>query len=501
MKPKAEKAKGRIRILISRLRTNSMLSRNTLRKRDCTGDLFVIRIISSISTIPFFQKICRMNIAQQLHEAVGRIHGQIPEVEVPELGDEEEPVSEAAIPADPNVKNYSYTVVDGEVYFRENSIMVKPRLNATATARVIGMVELRDCVNRLIDLQMDDADALSIQAEQKKLNTLYDAFTARFGLISNRGNELAFSDDNSYYLLSSLEVLDEDGNLQRKADMFTKRTIQPHRAVTHVDTASEALAVSISEKARVDMPYMAQLTGKTEAELAAELRGIIFRVPNETDGAGGPQYAAADEYLSGNVRQKLVEAQRAADADPMYQDNVEALRQALPKDLDASEIDLRLGATWIDQKYIQQFMYEILQTPGYLRGRIRVLYSQFTVEWSVTNKTAIPYDDVAAYMNFGTERASAYRILEDTLNLRDVRIYDTIRDGDTERRVLNQKETTLAQQKQQALKDAFKDWIWKEPQRRQELVRSYNERFNAIRPREYDGKHIVNRTKKLTVLN
>lgn len=431
------------------------------------------------------------DLAQQLHEAVGRIHGQIPEVEVPELGDEEEPVSEAAIPADPNVKNYSYTVVDGEVYFRENSIMVKPRLNATATARVIGMVELRDCVNRLIDLQMDDADALSIQAEQKKLNTLYDAFTARFGLISNRGNELAFSDDNSYYLLSSLEVLDEDGNLQRKADMFTKRTIQPHRAVTHVDTASEALAVSISEKARVDMPYMAQLTGKTEAELAAELRGVIFRVPNETDGVGGPQYAAADEYLSGNVRQKLAEAQRAADADPMYQDNVEALRQALPKDLDASEIDLRLGATWIDQKYIQQFMYETLQTPRYLQGRIRVLYSQFTVEWSVTSKTAIPYDDVAAYMNFGTERASAYRILEDTLNLRDVRIYDTIRDGDTECRVLNQKETTLAQQKQQALKDAFKDWIWKEPQRRQELVRSYNERFNAIRPREYDGKHIV----------
>ena len=431
------------------------------------------------------------DLAQQLHEAVGRIHGQIPEVEVPELGDEEEPVSEAAIPADPNVKNYSYTVVDGEVYFRENSIMVKPRLNATATARVIGMVELRDCVNRLIDLQMDDADALSIQAEQKKLNTLYDAFTARFGLISNRGNELAFSDDNSYYLLSSLEVLDEDGNLQRKADMFTKRTIQPHRAVTHVDTASEALAVSISEKARVDMPYMAQLTGKTEAELAAELRGVIFRVPNETDGVGGPQYAAADEYLSGNVRQKLAEAQRAADADPMYQDNVEALRQALPKDLDASEIDLRLGATWIDQKYIQQFMYETLQTPRYLQGRIRVLYSQFTVEWSVTSKTAIPYDDVAAYMNFGTERASAYRILEDTLNLRDVRIYDTIRDGDTECRVLNQKETTLAQQKQQALKDAFKDWIWKDPQRRQELVRSYNDRFNAIRPREYDGKHIV----------
>ena len=431
------------------------------------------------------------DLAQQLHEAVGRIHGQIPEVEVPELGDEEEPVSESAIPADPNVKNYSYTVVDGEVYFRENSIMVKPRLNATATARVIGMVELRDCVNRLIDLQMDDADALSIQAEQKKLNTLYDAFTARFGLISNRGNELAFSDDNSYYLLSSLEVLDEDGNLQRKADMFTKRTIRPHRAVTHVDTASEALAVSISEKARVDMPYMAQLTGKTEAELAAELRGVIFRVPNETDGVGGPQYAAADEYLSGNVRQKLAEAKRAADADPMYQDNVEALRQALPKDLDASEIDLRLGATWIDQKYIQQFMYETLQTPRYLQGRIRVLYSQFTVEWSVTSKTAIPYDDVAAYMNFGTERASAYRILEDTLNLRDVRIYDTIRDGDTECRVLNQKETTLAQQKQQALKDAFKDWIWKDPQRRQELVRSYNDRFNAIRPREYDGKHIV----------
>ena len=441
------------------------------------------------------QLVCKpipgVDLAQQLHEAVGRIHGQIPAVELPELGGEEETVSEAAIPADPNVKNFSYTVVDGEVYFRENSIMVKPRLNATATARVIGMVELRDCVNRLIDLQMDDADALSIQAEQKKLNTLYDAFTARFGLISSRGNELAFSDDNSYYLLSSLEVLDEDGNLQRKADMFTKRTIQPHRAVTHVDTASEALAVSISEKAGVDMPYMAQLTGKTEAELATELRGVVFRVPDETDGAGGPRYAAADEYLSGNVRQKLAQAQRAADADPMYQDNVEALRQALPKDLDASEIDLRLGATWINQKYIQQFMYETLQTPGYLRGRVRVLYSPFTVEWSVTNKTAIPYDDVAAYMNFGTERASAYRILEDTLNLRDVRIYDTIRDGDTERRVLNQRETTLAQQKQQALKDAFKDWVWRDPQRRQELVRSYNDRFNAIRPREYDGKHIV----------
>ena len=287
-------------------------------------------------------------------------------------------------------------------------------------------------------------------------------------------------------------VLDEDGNLQRKADMFTKRTIQPHRAVTHVDTASEALAVSISEKARVDMPYMAQLTGKTEAELAAELRGVIFRVPNETDGADGPQYAAADEYLSGNVRQKLRTAQRVAARDPFFAGNVDALIAAQPKDLEASEIEVRLGVTWLDKKYIEQFMYETFETPRYLRGQIEISYVPYTAEWQVSRKSMVRYNDVAAFTTYGTDRASAYRLLEDALNLRDIRIYDTIEDADgRERRVLNAKETTLAAQKQQLIRDAFKDWIWKDPERRETLVRQYNEEMNSTRPREYDGSHIV----------
>ena len=431
------------------------------------------------------------DLAQQLHEAVGHIQGQITAVELPELGGGDEAASMAdSIPADPNVRNYSYTVVDGEVYFRENSIMVKPELNATALARVLGMVELRDCAHRLIDLQMQDADPLAIQGEQRHLNNLYDAFTAKYGHINSRANELAFSEDSAYYLLCSLEVLDDDGNFREKADMFTRRTIQPHRAVTHVDTASEALAVSISERARVDMDYMAQLTGKTEAELASDLRGVIFRLPASEDGKA--VYVAADEYLSGNVRQKLAQARRAAEADPVFQDNVEALEQALPKDLDASEIEVRLGATWIDAKYIQQFMYETFRTPNYVKDRIQVHFSDYTAEWTVTHKGAISSDNVAAYDTFGTGRANAYYILENTLNLRDMRIYDTIKEADgTERRVLNQKETTLAQQKQQAIKDAFRDWLWQDPERRHTLVRKYNDLFNSIRPREYDGRHIV----------
>ena len=441
------------------------------------------------------QLVCKpipgADLAQQLHEAVSHIQGRITAVELPELGggDEAAPV-EHSIPADPNVRNYSYTVVDGQVYFRENSIMVKPELNATATARVLGMVELRDCAHRLIDLQMQDADPLAIQGEQRHLNSLYDAFTAKYGRINSRANELAFSEDSAYYLLCSLEVLDDDGNFREKADMFTRRTIQPHRAVTHVDTASEALAVSISERARVDMDYMAQLTDKTEAELASDLRGVIFPLPASEDGKA--IYVAADEYLSGNVRQKLAQARRAAETNPVFQDNVEALEQALPKDLDASEIEVRLGATWIDAKYIQQFMYETFRTPNYVKDRIQVHFSDYTAEWTVTHKGAISSDNVAAYDTFGTGRANAYYILENTLNLRDVRIYDTIKEADgTERRVLNQKETTLAQQKQQAIKDAFRDWLWQDPERRHTLVRKYNDLFNSIRPREYDGRHIV----------
>ena len=427
-------------------------------------------------------------LADQLHEALQHIRGTYQEAALPELG--EGGGIDTSIPADPNVRNYSYTVVDGQVYFRENSVMVKPELNATALARVMGMVELRDCVHRLIDLQMEDADPLAIQGEQRHLNDLYDAFTAKYGRINSRANELAFSEDSAYYLLCSLEVLDDDGNFREKADMFTKRTIQPHRAVTHVDTASEALAVSISEKAQVDMDYMAALSGKTEAELAADLRGVIFRLPGQEDGKAA--YVAADEYLSGNVRQKLAQARRAAEADPVFQDNVEALEQALPKDLDASEIEVRLGATWIDAKYIQQFMYETFRTPNYIRGQVQVLFTNYTAEWTITRKGAVSSDNVAAYDTFGTDRANAYYILENTLNLRDVRIYDTIKEADgTERRVLNQKETTLAQQKQQAIKDTFRDWIWQDPERRHTLVRKYNDLFNSIRPREYDGRHIV----------
>ena len=432
-----------------------------------------------------------LELADQLHDAVKYIRGTYQEAALPELGEGED--IDESLPADPNVKNYSYTVVDGAVYFRENSRMVRPDLNATAEARVKGLVGLRDCVQRLIDLEMDaaapDAD---IRAQMAELNRRYDDFSAKYGLINDRANRLAFADDSSYYLLCALEVLDEDGRLERKADMFTKRTIKPHEAVTTVDTASEALAVSISEKACVDMAYMEQLTGKTGEELADELRGVIFRVPGQTEPDGTPHYVTADEYLSGNVRRKLRQAQRAAEQDPAFAVNVEALTAAQPKDLDASEIEVRLGATWIDKEYIQQFMYETFDTPFYLQRSIEVHYSAFTAEWQISGKNAVGQRDVAAYTTYGTGRANAYKILEDSLNLRDVRIYDTVEDADgKERRVLNAKETTLAAQKQQAIRDAFRDWIWRDPERRQALVRQYNEEMNATRPREYDGSHIV----------
>ena len=432
-----------------------------------------------------------LELADQLHDAVKYIRGTYQEAALPELGEGED--IDTSLPADPNVKNYSYTVVDGAVYFRENSRMVRPDLNATAEARVKGLVELRDCVQRLIDLEMDaampDAD---IREQMAELNRLYDDFSAKYGLINDRANRLAFSDDSSYYLLCALEVLDEDGKLERKADMFTKRTIKPHQAVTTVDTASEALAVSISEKARVEMEYMEQLTGKTSDELAAELRGVIFRVPGQTEPDGTPHYVTADEYLSGNVRRKLRQAQRAAERDPAFAINVDALTAAQPKDLDASEIEVRLGATWIDKAYIQQFMYETFDTPYYLQRSIQVHYSPFTAEWQISGKSAVSENNVAAYTTYGTSRANAYKILEDSLNLRDVRIYDTVEDAEgRERRVLNAKETTLAAQKQQAIRDAFKDWIWRDPERRRALVHQYNEEMNSTRPREYDGSHIT----------
>ena len=439
-------------------------------------------------------------LADQLHDAVKNIRGTYQEAELPELGEGEQ--IDTSIPADPNVKNYSYTVVDGEVYYRENSRMVKPELNATAAERVKGMVALRDCVNELIALQMDEYSAESrIQNAQAELNRLYDAFSAKHGLINDRANRLAFSDDSSYYLLCSLEVLDDDGKLERKADMFHKRTIKQQRSVDSVDTASEALAVCIGEKACVDLDFMATLMGGSEKipQIVEDLKGVIYKEPNSGPfdlEDGGEHWAkgwqTADEYLSGNVRQKLRTAQRVAARDPFFAGNVDALIAAQPKDLEASEIEVRLGATWFDKKYIEQFMYETFETPRYLRGQIEISYVPYTAEWQVSRKSMVRYNDVAAFTTYGTDRASAYRLLEDALNLRDIRIYDTIEDADgRERRVLNAKETTLAAQKQQLIRDAFKDWIWKDPERRETLVRQYNEEMNSTRPREYDGSHIV----------
>ena len=425
------------------------------------------------------------DLAEQLSGAIRNIRGTYAEAELPDLGEDETIVE--TVPADPNVRNFSYTVVDGELYYRQNSIMTKPDFNATAKERAKGMVELRDCVQKLISQQMDGfISDETIRQTQAELNNLYDGFTAKYGLINSRANALAFAEDSSYYLLCSLEELDEDKNLKRKADMFTRRTIRAHEAVTSVDTASEALALSISEKACVDMEYMSKLTGKSQEELIDELNGVIFLDP-----ARG-EWQTADEYLSGNVRQKLREAEQAVQDSPGYLPNVEALRQAQPKDLDASEIEVRLGATWIDPAYIREFMWETFETPFYQQRMIDVNYSAFTAEWNIRNKNAVSYSNIAAYMTYGTERANAYKILEDTLNLRDVRIYDTKHDADgRERRVLNSKETTLAQQKQQAIKDAFRDWIWRDPDRRHTLVARYNELFNSTRPREYDGSHIT----------
>ena len=425
------------------------------------------------------------SLADQLHEAIQHIHGNYQEAALPDLGENE--AIDESIPADPNVRNFSYAVVDGQVYYRENSRMVRPSLNQTAQERVKGMVELRDQVHRLIDAQLDEHSDEEIAVMQQELNQTYDAYSAKYGLINDRANRLAFSDDSSYYLLCSLEILDEEHRLKGKADMFTKRTIRQRHSIDHADTASDALAVSIGERAKVDLPFMSRLTGKDEKQLAEELTGVIYRIPG-TDA----QYVTADEYLSGNVRQKLREAKLAAQSDASFQTNVTALTAAQPKDLEASEIDVRLGATWISPDYIQDFMYELLNTPYYQRRAIDVHFSPHTAEWRINGKTVVSRSNVAAYASYGTDRANAYKLLEDALNLRDTRIFDTIQNADgKEQRVLNQKATTLAQQKQQAIKDAFREWIWKQPTRRETLVKEYNERFNSIRPRAYDGQHIV----------
>ena len=423
-------------------------------------------------------------LSEQLTEAVQHIRGEYQAAELPNQLEGE--AAADTIPADPNVKNYAFTMVDGEVYYRTNSVMAKQKLPLPALERIRGMVDLRQQVNDLIQAQLDNADDAALAPIQARLNQQYDAFTAKYGLINARSNANAFSSDSSYYLLCSLEVLNEQGGLARKADMFTKRTIRQQTVITHVDTAAEALAVSIAEKARVDLPYMAQLTGIEPEQLTKELNGVIFPVPNQDI------YVTADEYLSGNVRQKLREAMQAAAQNPLYLPNVTALKAAQPKDLDASEIDVRLGATWLDKSVIQDFMLETFAPPMYLHRVIHVNYSEYTAEWNISGKSAVSESSVTAYVTYGTRRANAYRILEDTLNLRDVRIYDMVTDPDgKERRVLNQKETTLAQQKQQAIKAVFREWIWKDPNRRETLVAQYNELFNATRPREYDGQHIT----------
>ena len=420
------------------------------------------------------------DLSELLHEAVQNIHGEYTEREI------EEAERSDILPADLDVRNYNFTLVDGEVYYREGGIMVRQSVSAAMTERIKGLMELRDCTRRLIQLQTEDASDAEIAAEQRRLNRLYDAYTAKYGLISNRENKRAFSDDSSYYLLCSLEILDEDGKLERKADMFTRRTIQPHRPVEHTETASEALAVSLNELGRVDMEYMSRLCGKSENEIAAELSGVIFRVPGEK------RYATADEYLSGNVREKLREAEAAAKDDVSFNINVEALKAAQPRELTASEIDVRLGATWIEPRYIAQFMFNTFQPTYWASRSMSVNYSPYTSEWRIEGKSAVSANDVNACSTYGTSRMNAYKILENTLNLRDVRIYDNIVDADgTERRVLNVKETTLAQQKQQVIKDAFRDWLWKDPKRREALVAKYNELFNSTRPREYDGSHLT----------
>ena len=429
------------------------------------------------------------DLSELLNEAVSNIHGEISEYEVADELEEED----NSIPADPTVRNFSYTVLDDKIYFRENSRMSPVEVSATAENRIKGMIGIRDCVRNLIELQTEDYPDSEIKQAQDKLNTLYDSFTKKYGLINSRANTSAFSDDSSYALLSALEVINEDGELERKADMFFKRTIKPHKPVTEVDTADEALAISMGEKAAIDMEYMMELSGKSEEELFADLKGVIFLNPlYEYGNSYEPKYLMADEYLSGNVREKLATAKRSAALYPEdYTVNVQALEKVQPKDLTASEISVRLGATWIPPEIFQQFMFEFLDTPRYAQWNIKVHYSQFTGEWNIEGKS---YDrsNVKAYSTYGTSRINAYKIIEETLNLKDVRIFDYIEDEEGRKKaVLNKKETAIAQAKQELIKQGFQDWIWADPARREKLTKMYNEKFNSIRPREYDGSHIV----------
>ena len=436
-----------------------------------------------------FEPVCKARkdipLSELLSNAVQRINGEIPELDnrVDEISDEQE----LSVPADPNVRNFSFTLVDGRVYFRENDRMQPASVSMTAENRIKGLIQIRDYVRKLIEYQTEDYPEEMIHTEQENLNRLYDVYTAKYGLINSRGNYLAFASDESYFLLCSLEVLDDEGNFKRKADMFTKRTIKPHREVTSVETASEALALSIGEKARVDLPYMEQLTGKTQAELVQNLQGVIFKVPN----CEPVSYVAADEYLSGNVRNKLTVAELAAKNDPELAVNVEALKKVIPKDLSAAEISVRLGATWIPQEDIQRFVMELLTPSSYAAGRLKVRYTPINGDWFIENKSS-DMGNVKADSTYGTKRASAYRIIEDTLNLRDTRIFDYVYDEHGNKKaVFNAKETTAAQAKQEVIKQAFQDWIWKDPERRNRLVRYYNDTFNSVRPREYDGSHIT----------
>lgn len=416
-----------------------------------------------------------------LNEAVEKINGEITDYEIGDIEEREE----TTIPADPSVKNFSYCIVDGKVYFRENSIMAEQDLPITTISRIKGMIELRDCVRELINLQTEDYPEENIKVSQAKLNRIYDSFVKKYGIINSRGNRLAFEADSSYYLLCSLEVMDSEGRFVRKADMFNKRTIKAYKEITSVDTANEALIVSLSEKASVDLEYMSKLTNKTQEELIKELENVIYKVPMEDN-----KYVTADEYLSGNVREKLKLAEALVETQPELKINVDALKQVIPKDLTASEIGIKLGATWIPTEIIEKFIYELLDTPNTSQWNIKVKFYKNTSEWYITNKN-YDYSNVKAYKAYGTNRINAYEIIEKTLNLKDVKIFDTETNADGNKvRVFNAKETAIAQSKQDQIKQAFEDWIFNDQERREQLVRLYNDRFNSIRPREYDGSHL-----------
>ena len=421
------------------------------------------------------------SLEYQLNEAIENLNAEIDNIQIDEISDDDE----VSIPATPDVRNFSYTIVDNKVYYRENSQMYLQEKPITAINRIKGLIEIRDCVRQLIDLQIDDANDLEIKAEQQKLNKLYDNFTKKYGLINSRGNEMAFSDDDSYFLLCSLEIVDENKNFIKKADMFTKRTIKPNKVITKTDNSVDALILSISEKAVVDLEYMSELTGKSEDELIADLKGSIYKDPIQN------KYVTADEYLSGNIREKLKIAQGFATIHEEYKENVEALTKVKIKDLSASEISVRLGATWIPTKYIEQFIYELLETPEYRKKEIKVNYSNYTSDWSITSKN-YDWDNQRSNVTYGTKRINAYNIIEKTLNLKDVQIFDKIINIDgKEERKLNAKETAIAQGKQEQIKAKFEEWIWKDQERREDLTKIYNEKFNSIKPRDYDGQYIT----------